>query len=122
MLNWSEPLQYVALAGAGIGYFVIAHLIDRRWAAFQRDTGAEEFGATTGPAASGASSVATAAHAQQPEPVAVGKFEQQPVRIGKTRGALVRTAASSRMHGGAESSSRRFDEPAYQQETEGAVK
>jgi hypothetical protein len=113
MLSWSEPLQYAALTAAGVVYFAIATAIDRRWSNFLRGAIVEGSEGAPQPAAPLVSKTA---------PVAVGKFEQQPVRIGETRGALVRTAASSRMHGGAESRSRRFDEPAYQQETEGAVK
>ena len=34
MLSWSEPAQYAGLAASLLAYAVIAHAVDRRWAAF----------------------------------------------------------------------------------------
>jgi len=112
MLNWSEPLQYAALAVAGLGYFAIANLIDRRWADFLRMSTAGEGGD------------AFESDGQLlPQAAALAQVEPHPAaRAGETRSSLARAVQPSRMHGAGEQNSRRFDEPAYQQEAEGAGK
>jgi hypothetical protein len=38
MLGWAERAQYAGLAAAAASYAVIGRLVDRRWAAFARQS------------------------------------------------------------------------------------
>lgn len=111
MLDWSEPIQYLALAGVGIAYFGIAGAIDRRWAAFlqvqQHDLGC-----------------ATPAGELSPAVVIAAKSPPQPesVRGVESYGNAGVQKGAHRAHAGTEPGSRRYDERAFQREPEHARK
>lgn len=112
MLDWSEPLQYAALTAAGVGYFLIAILVDRRWAAFQRESVDAHAGDTSEEEASFAAALGASGHARPSE----------RARVIEGRSNLARQAVVSRMRGGPEQGGRRFDEATFREEAESAGK
>ena len=113
MLNWSEPLQYAALAGVGVAYFAIANAIDRRWVASQ-----------LGGASDGIDGSETASsHLLSAVVVAPPSgCQQEPVRVTEPRSKGAPQAVAHRSHAGTEPGGRRYEEPAFEREGEHARK